>query len=60
MNIYIKNHFGLLPHVSVYGHHQGAFIRACLKLYLVPEKLRRCMLRGGVAACHAATLPRNI
>jgi len=26
--IYIKNHFDLLLHVSVYDHHQGAFIRA--------------------------------
>jgi len=25
---YITNHFDLLLHVSVYGHHQGAFSRA--------------------------------
>ena len=32
--IYIKNHFGLLLHVSVYDHHQGALISAQLKLHL--------------------------
>jgi hypothetical protein len=28
LNFTLKNHFGLLLHVSVYDHHQGAFIRA--------------------------------
>ena len=28
LNFYFKNHFDLLLHVSVYDHHQGAFIRA--------------------------------
>ena len=26
--IYTKNHFDLLLHISVYDHHQGAFTRA--------------------------------
>jgi len=34
IKIYIKNHFDLLLHVSVYYSHQGDFIRALLNLYL--------------------------
>ena len=33
LKIYIKNHFDLFLHVSVYDRHQGAFIRVWLKLH---------------------------
>jgi hypothetical protein len=51
----------LLLHVSVYDHHQVAYVGAWLNLYFVKiqYKLHRYTLCGGVAV-HAATPPHSV
>ena len=40
----LKTHFDLLLHVSVYEHHQGAFNRAYLRLYLGSDSVKTTSL----------------